>query len=157
MHTIDSVKEFVKKKKGKCLGFQDADGTFRSFDRRPGNTYLPVKTNKIYQKYRWQCADPKHVPFAATLNNVVSEKNGTWCPACAGNETNQLGRVREIVKEREGELLSLQDKHNEFNISTSARVKIKCKEGHKWTTSVNNIINQKNWCRQCYKKSLRRA
>ena len=148
-HTIDSVKEFAKKKKGKCLGFQDADGTFRSFDNLPGNTHLPVKTNKIYQKYRWQCADSKHDPFVATLNNVVSAKKGSWCPACARNVNNQLGRLREIVKEREGELLSLKDEPNEFNIPTSARVTIRCKESHQWTTLVNNIINQGNWCSLC--------
>lgn len=74
--------------------------------------------------------------------NRDSLKNGDWCPQCAGR-----GRTREdlvaVAKSRGGDLVS-----KSFSVM-SAKYRWRCKLGHEWNATANNIVHHGRWCPTC--------
>ena len=53
-------------------------------------------------------------------------------------------KIKSIVKKNKGIILS-----KNLPIKTTEKVKLKCKHGHVWEVSVQNLINKKTWCKVC--------
>jgi hypothetical protein len=80
--------------------------------------------------HRWET-----IPF-----NV---KKGTWCPVCAKNVKYTLQEMQEIAAIFGGKCIS-----SEYtNMHTP--MLWECKEGHRWETMANHIVNDKSWCPIC--------
>lgn len=79
--TINDVHNLAKQKNGKC-------------------------SSKIYvnidSKLKWECHAGHH--WEASYYNV--EKNGSWCPHCAGIAKLSLDAMKKLAWEKNGECLS---------------------------------------------------
>lgn len=67
---------------------------------------------------------------------------GTWCRECYGTSKRNIEEMYQIGKDRGGECLS------EEYINDFSKLKWKCSEDHKFTSSPNNIKHGK-WCPEC--------
>ena len=92
-------------------------------------------------KLTWQCAK-NHIWEAISAN--VKNK-GSWCPECAGKKPSTIEAMRKLATTRGGKCLS-----NEY-VDMISKLKWRCKEGHIWKTSPNNIKNKRSWCPVCAK------
>ena len=93
-------------------------------------------------KLKWQCKEG-HV-WKANYNSI---KNGTWCPYCSGRVGITIEDMKDIAKSRGGKCLS----SNYINAHT--KLLWKCKNGHEWEATPNNIKRGK-WCPKCSRKRL---
>ena len=72
--------------------------------------------------------------------------NGHWCPKCCGKSDWTLGRVRQIVADRNGAVVSkLPDDHAVK--AASDRIRVRCAYGHEWETDISRL--QRSWCGVC--------
>ena len=98
-----------------------------------------VVTSKKHVTIR--CAEGHEWPIKP--NNL---DNGYWCPECCGKTEWTIGRIRQIVTERNGELItSLPDDAVVTTYKDSFRVR--CENGHEWQTTTSRI--QGHWCGEC--------
>ncbi len=71
---------------------------------------------------------------------------GYWCPGCCGRSVWTIGRIRAIVEERGGYLLS---RVRESTAITAHQFtfRVRCAVGHVWTTNTSRL--PKHWCGEC--------
>jgi len=96
------------------------------------NEYIDNKT-----KLEFVCSK-SHI-WQATPNSI---KDGTWCPECYLNKDQYLEQIKKIAEMKGGICLS----NEYFNVHT--HLKFRCKLGHEWKATPNNIKNGK-WCPRC--------
>jgi hypothetical protein len=96
------------------------------------NRYFDNKT-----KLKFVCQ--KGHKWWATPNNI---KDGTWCPDCYLKKDILLNQLKEIVEMKGGVCLS-----NEY-VNSHSHLHFRCKLGHEWEATPNNIKNGK-WCPKC--------
>ncbi len=95
-------------------------------------TYI---NNRI--KLKWQCIKG-HI-WEAPANAV---QQGHWCPTCAGRPKVTIKDMRNLAESRGGKCLS------ESYVNAHTHLKWKCKYGHEWRATSNNISRGK-WCPTC--------
>lgn len=95
-------------------------------------TYI---NNRI--KLKWQCI--KGHLWEAPANAV---QQGHWCPTCAGRPKVTIKDMRNLAESRGGKCLS------ESYVNAHTHLRWKCKYGHEWKATPNNI-KQGKWCRIC--------
>ena len=128
-YKIGDLIEYAENKGGKCLS-----ETFHG----------------VTEKYKWQCAEG-HV-WDASFHNI--KNSGTWCPECAIMESSQkrikysIDDLKTIAIAKEGLCLS------EKFINIKSKYLWKCKSGHEWLASFDNILNNNRWCPDCAKNHL---
>ncbi len=104
------------------------NGTLLSNSYDNNRTHLSVKCNTC-----------EHV-WDITFKNI---RKGHWCPQCARNIKYTFEYVREIIRNKNGTLLS-----QEYNNSRSP-LQLKCNKcGHHWTTKFSHIVSN-HWCAKC--------
>ena len=91
----------------------------------------------VNAKYRWRCS--KGHEWEAKANNIIA---GKWCPECAKNKKSTIETMNEIAKKKEG--ICVSDKY----INNREKLIWRCKEGHEWDATPNNIIRG-TWCPEC--------
>jgi hypothetical protein len=126
-HRLDGVKEAIviaESRGGECLSRE----------------YTNNRT-----KILWKC-EFGHVWRAAFIN---IKTQGQWCPKC-GKESaskkqklNGIDVVSRIAEKNGGRCLSKKYKNNKQKLS------LECKNGHRWTASLNNLVSKKSWCPEC--------
>src|SRR3989344_320104 len=140
---LEEMQEIAKNRKGKCLS----------------KNYINNFTKLI-----WQCE--KNHSWRARPSAI---KKGTWCPTCSIErakyfwnnqfgtasefQENELNNLKKIAKTKDGELLSKR------YVNAKTKLEWRCKKGHEWKTSPDNIKLGK-WCPTCsyeYRGSLRRG
>jgi len=89
-------------------------------------------------KLEWQCQFG-HRWLAITANI----KKGKWCPECSGNKKLTIVSAIELSKTRGGYCLS-----NNY-INSGYNLLWKCKYGHEFKASLNNIRSKNSWCPYC--------
>ena len=67
---------------------------------------------------------------------------GKWCPFCAHTTKLTIEEMQKIARSRGGECLS------QLYVNTDTNLKWKCKEGHEWQATPDNIKHGK-WCPVC--------
>ena len=103
---------------------------------------LSTKYINARTKLKWRCSEGHE--WYATSDHI---KRGRWCKFCGFEKTASSKRLgiklfKDYAKEKGGECLS----ENYTNIDSN--LEFKCKNGHTWITSANNIRNG-NWCAEC--------
>ncbi len=66
-----------------------------------------------------------------------------WCPRCSGMEKYTVERVREILKEKGGELL------DGYINNVKQKISIKCNCGNVFLSSLEHIVHHNLWCQLC--------
>ncbi len=103
--------------------------------------YLGVKIKLEYACNR----NAKHPNFYATPDNIL---RGKGCPRCGeekkGRELKPVEDVLQIIQNRGGELVGFIGTYSGYK----TRAKIRCANGHAWTTSVHSLLNG-SWCPRC--------
>ena len=121
-YDFDDLKTFAKGLGGRCLseGYEGAN-----------------------HKYVWQCAEG-HQPWSASWASV--NRQGTWCPECAGNTSNKsdrLDQAKRSASSRGGKC------HAEKYENTDAMMLWECGIGHFWLSSFYNMVTKEHWCPLC--------
>jgi len=116
--TIKGTQEFAKQRNGKCLS----------------NKYIDCIT-----PLKWKCNIDSH-EWMARFNDI---KRGHWCPKCANQNKTTLLDAQNLIKSRNGMMLTSKYKNNRTPI------KIKCnKDGYEWL-STYHTIKSGAWCPKC--------
>ena len=71
-----------------------------------------------------------------------SFRKGTWCPTCSGIFPVGIDWVRNYARSKGGQCLS-----NDY-VSNMTPVRLRCAEGHEWTTKTL-ILRRGAWCPRC--------
>jgi hypothetical protein len=90
-------------------------------------------------KLKWKC-NKDNYKWDNTPGHIF---HGQWCAKCSKRKKHTLQEVKDYCKNQQGSCLSLKYKNHK------SKLKFKCKEGHIWSTSFNNILNGKQWCPEC--------
>jgi hypothetical protein len=98
------------------------------------NEYINNKTT-----LRWRCA--KGHEWSAASGTV--RNNGTWCPYCARKAKLTIEEMQQIAKTRDGECLSTSYTNG------STKLRWRCRSGHEWMATPDNVKNGKSWCPIC--------
>lgn len=95
-----------------------------------------------YTKHTWECN--KGHRWEATPSQIIHQ--GQWCAKCSGNAPKTYEELENIVKKKEGKLLTPFQKYN----NGQTKVKIQCNCGYKWKPLASSIFQGK-WCPKCGK------
>lgn len=71
---------------------------------------------------------------------------GTWCPTCYGYYKT-IDDAHKFAKDKQGKCLSNSYKNVKTNLLWQ------CEKNHIWSTSFNNVKNNRTWCPYCAKKA----
>jgi len=121
-HSLNFVKNIIK----------DKNGTLISKKYINNKDLLDIRCNKC--NYEWKIR----------FNDIQS---GYWCPNCPGHVKYTYDRVRKIISEKNGKLLSDEYVNNKTDLLIKCNI---C--DHEWQASLNTILAN-HWCPNCYKKS----
>jgi len=119
--TIKECQDIAKEHGGKCLSLEYIDG----------------KT-----KLEWECGE--HHIWHTAPNNIFN--SGCWCPECVANRQKlTIEMCQEHAKGKGGKCLSAEYKN------ALSKLEWECKEGHIWSVTPNQVLNNDTWCAQCVK------
>lgn len=105
-----------------------------------GGRCLSKKYINDRTKLIWSCRE-NHI-WKATPGSI---KSGTWCPACAGLVKLTIKQMKLVAKRKKGQCLSKK------YVNSKTHLIWKCKRGHIWKASPDNIKRGK-WCPICARK-----
>lgn len=118
-------------------------GDLKSFAQGLGGRCLSESYEGANHRYVWQCAEG-HQPWTASWASV--NRQGTWCPECAGNTSNKSDRLEQAKRSassRGGKC------HAEKYENTDAMMLWECSTGHFWLSSFYNMVTKEHWCPLC--------
>lgn len=108
--------------------------------KKRGGKVLETEWTRAKDTYHFKCGNPEHPIFASTADALYSGEH--WCPYCSGRHGNFYDELKEICREKDGELLS--DYKNAYTYVT-----VKCnKHNYIWDLLPINIKKGK-WCPIC--------
>ncbi len=94
--------------------------------------YVNAKT-----KLKWQCREG-HI-WEAEASGI---KSGRWCAKCTGKAPLTLEEMHELAESNGGKCLS------EGYVNARSKLKWRCKEGHVWEATPDNV-KRRAWCPVC--------
>ena len=106
---------------------------------RRGGTCLSRTYLNNRKHLMWRCS--KGHEWLASLDNV--KNGGRWCPRCAGRMPLSLEEAQAVARKRGGTCLS-----NEYH-NNKKPLEWRCRQGHVWSASLNNVKDKGRWCWQC--------
>ena len=117
-----NVKQIIKDKGGLLLSKKEE---YR-------NTLSVIKIKCLKCNHKWE------TPFYRV------NTNHTWCLKCSGKMKYTIERVRKIIFEKNGTLLSKEYKNS------SSKIEIQCNKCKWiWWPKFHSIINSNSWCPNC--------
>ena len=93
-----------------------------------GGKCLSKKYLNNRTKLLWQCSKD-HI-WEAPPNTI---QQGHWCPTCAGRPKITIAEMQNIAKSKGGICLS------KAYVNAHSHLEWKCKHGHEWKATPNNI------------------
>ena len=121
---------------------EDTLHKYKNIAIEKGGQCLSESFKTVNTKLNWTCKDGHE--WMASPNSI---RNGSWCPTCTGKKRNTIEDMRAIAKSYKGECLS------EKYLGGKEYLNWRCKNGHEWTATPNNIKSHKNWCQECKKEN----
>lgn len=105
-----------------------------------GGTLLSSEWTRAKDTYEFKCGNIEHLPFFSTADALYSGEH--WCPYCCGRAGDFENEIRDIIRSKNGELLS------EY-INAGEHVHVICnKHNYEWDILPNNI-KKGRWCPIC--------
>lgn len=101
------------------------------------NQYINLRTN-----LEWQCSE--HHVWEAPPDSI---RSGSWCPVCAGRPKLTIDDMKDIAKSHGGKCLTKR------YVNAHTHLKWRCKKGHEWQATYNNIGKGK-WCPRCAHENI---
>jgi hypothetical protein len=135
-YTIEDLKKYAIKKKGKCLS----------------DSYI-----RNDHKYLWKCENKLHKEFEAQWSNVNRKKRGQWCRDCYVESLKMDFTIIESkIEEFGGKLIT---KKNEY-INNKSPIIFNCEKGHECKSSWDRLQQASlkdngkklNWCSKCSRR-----
>ena len=114
--TIEAMREIALRRKGRCVSTQ----------------YLGSKS-----KLTWQCSLGhrwRALPASIT--------QGTWCPACAGNQRLKLSELQQLAESIGGGCLA------QHYVNKRTSLTWRCAAGHQWSATPAKV-RRGSWCPTC--------
>lgn len=98
-------------------------------------------TPHVGKKIWWKCREGHS--WQAIIYNRTKNKSG--CPHCARNKSRKysIDYFHEFANKRGGKCLSTE------YLQCKTKIKMICKNGHKWETRADNILYEQKWCSSC--------
>lgn len=94
-------------------------------------------------KLHWRCAKSHEWKSApGTMRH-----RGTWCPHCAGKVKLTIEEMQQIAISRGGQCLS------EDYVNGSTKLHWRCRSGHEWMATPDNVKNGESWCPICAQRT----
>ena len=90
-------------------------------------------------KLKFKCVKMGHIEFKKW--NDIQQGYGCW--QCSGRSHIDIEKLREIIENKNGILLSTK------YINRRSKYKIQCHKGHIWESTAGHILNSKSWCPKC--------
>jgi len=133
--------ETENKKGNRPKSQQQRYDEFKAYVESKGGFLLDKEWVKSKHLYTIKCNDESHPVFKMTHDSIMGGKKA-WCPWCYGRFGKFDDEISEIIKSKNGELLS------EYE-STYRHVKVKClTHNHVWEIMPLNI-KKGRWCYVC--------
>jgi len=104
-----------------------------------GGECLSTSYKDIRTKMRWRCA--KGHEWFANFTNIRHQNE--WCPYCNGGNTWTIEDCQKLAESRGGECLS------KTYWNSSSKLNWRCREGHEFQATRNQVQNVNNWCPIC--------
>jgi hypothetical protein len=115
---------------------------FQAIAKERGGVCLSDEYLGIFKKLKWRCKEGHE--WESTPRSI---QIGNWCPKCGrikvGNQFRKSIEDMQALAEKNGGVC-LSDEY--LNVST--KLKWRCKEGHEWESTPDNI-QQGGWCPRC--------
>lgn len=131
----------IKSEKSKNAKFNDKEYHYNKLKEKielQGGKLITKQWTKAKDNYEIIC-DKGHT-FITTADCINSKNQ--WCPYCSGRKGNFEEEIKEIIKNKNGELLS-------SYVSSRTHVKVKCNI-HNYTWSIMPLnIKKGRWCPIC--------
>jgi hypothetical protein len=109
-----------------------------SLAARKGGKFLSTVWRGEEFKYTWRCS--KGHEWKTLVRRI---KKGNWCKTCAGMVKHTIEEFQQIAKNRGFECLSKR------YVSNREKLKFRCKEGHIFYCSGDNLKNKGRGCPEC--------
>lgn len=103
-------------------------------------TYEDYDNNKTRSRFKWKCGICYYVQ--ETIIGHLLRENVEHCKNCTQQIRHTIEDIHKIAKERGGECLSKEYKHD-------VPLQWKCKKGHVWNATFGSIKNSRTWCPTC--------
>lgn len=101
---------------------------------------IETEWTKAKDTYHFKCENPNHPVFTNTADGIMNKHQ--WCPYCSGRKGNFDERIKKLVYEKEGEIITPY-------INSQSYMKIKClKHNYIWDITPCNLIKGR-WCPIC--------
>ena len=95
------------------------------------------------EKLLWEC----QLGHTWESSSESVERQGTWCPTCAGNLPKTIDELRAIAEARGGKLMS-----QSFS-NVDAAYDFECSRGHQFSNRYTHVVGRGQWCPTCNKGS----
>lgn len=101
---------------------------------------IETEWTKAKDTYHFKCKNPEHPIFTNTADGIMNKHQ--WCPYCSGRKGDFEERIKEIIHNHNGELISSYKNSQKY-------VSVRCLEhNYKWKISPLNLIKGR-WCPIC--------
>jgi len=127
--------------------------TYKQKYQRRIEKYAAVRGGEVLTTYesstakmRFRCAEGHE--FETRVSQMLGRK--TWCPICGRNAAKKTvlakswATLQKIVQKKGGTIVSDVSEYR----GLSSRIRVRCREGHEWTTLAMSI-RQGKWCGLC--------
>ena len=129
-----------KAKKGKTHDKEFYYNRLKEYCESRGGKLISKEWTTAKDIYEFKCGNPNHPTFKTTADALYSGKH--WCPYCSGRKGNFEKEAREIIENKNGELLSTY-------VNSKTPLKVKCKEhNYIWDITLSNL-RKGRWCPIC--------
>jgi hypothetical protein len=112
----------------------------RNMARKRGGNLLERGYTALHVELKAQCANGHR--FKVTGKNLL---RGAWCVKCRQlpRQAKFLKAAHVVAQRRGGACLATS--------YSNARAKLawRCKQGHQWKASLDNVVNKESWCPEC--------
>lgn len=118
--------------------------TINNFAKNLGIVCLSTEYKNNDSQMLWVCL--KGHTWSAPFERIRRVK-GNGCKKCHIDKTrlNGISVANKIAKSNGGECLSSTPEY----VNNLSKLKFKCKSGHIWFATLNNIKDSKTWCFKC--------
>lgn len=136
----ECMRENKSKSNGVGRSKMELFNEFKTEIENKGGKLLETEWIKSKYLYTIKCNNDSHPKFKMSHDAIMNK--GTWCPYCYGREGNFQEEIEDIIKSRNGTLLS------NYN-GSSNHVRVRCNiHNYEWDIMPLNLKKGK-WCYIC--------
>jgi hypothetical protein len=133
----------LKSFKGKNIVFDNKEYYYNRLKEcveSKGGQLITKEWTTAKSLYEIHCGNPEHPNFLTNADKVLNTNN--WCPYCCGRKGDFENEIKQIIENKNGELLSEYKTSQEY-------VSVRCKE-HNYIWDIKPLnLKKGRWCPIC--------